>query len=203
MGRRRRLPRILLNAATIGCLVLLVTCPLWVFDDSWCDVPGLRVRLALSDEPLLDRPKFTFQRGPSIRWWVRRAPITGPTRPVWPETQPDVLAWAEDVDPRRRLDLWLFVYERWGVFDVVDPGKPVVLGTVGRGVYLVNGRLLLVLAVLPACRVPAAVVALARRSIQGRRAARGRCPACGYDLRATPDRCPECGTVPTAAPPAR
>jgi hypothetical protein len=54
-----------------------------------------------------------------------------------------------------------------------------------------------VTAVLPAVRIGRAVRASLRRPA-------GLCPACGYDLRATPGRCPECGATPpaAAAPPA-
>jgi len=42
------------------------------------------------------------------------------------------------------------------------------------------------------------IVGCTRRRVGRARVARGRCPSCGYDLRASPARCPECGRL--AAP---
>jgi hypothetical protein len=43
------------------------------------------------------------------------------------------------------------------------------------------------------CILPARFAGIYYR--QSRRIRPGKCPNCGYDLRATPDRCPECGVV--------
>jgi hypothetical protein len=60
-----------------------------------------------------------------------------------------------------------------------------------RGIGVPHWSLALLFAILPVLRVRGAT-----RSRRHHRA--GRCPTCGYDLRATPDRCPECGAVPAA-----
>jgi predicted amidophosphoribosyltransferase len=44
---------------------------------------------------------------------------------------------------------------------------------------------------LPACVLP--FWWIVGKGLRRKRRREGCCPACGYDLRATPDRCPECG----------
>jgi hypothetical protein len=59
-------------------------------------------------------------------------------------------------------------------------------------IYIVGFPYWLILIVTAA--LPAWMVLLANGKHRKKKS--GRCPACGYDLRATPNRCPECGAVP-------
>jgi hypothetical protein len=54
-------------------------------------------------------------------------------------------------------------------------------------------KLPIVYLLIPLALIPA--LWLRRRRLENYRLSLGHCPACGYDLRATPDRCPECGTA--------
>ena len=62
------------------------------------------------------------------------------------------------------------------------PGQPELLY-----VTVPLGSVCLLAAVLP--------MATALRWRKARKQRRGLCPACGYDLRASPDHCPECGAA--------
>jgi hypothetical protein len=64
----------------------------------------------------------------------------------------------------------------------------------------VSGRMAMIPLWLPfAVFAVAPGIVLIGRVRRARRKQNGRCPNCGYDLRATPQRCPECGRVPSKA----
>jgi hypothetical protein len=74
---------------------------------------------------------------------------------------------------------------RWGYGRKAEPGSRMV----SVGMMMPTWALALAAAVAPAA------LCLMRGAALRRRRRKGRCPKCGYDLRATPERCPECGSA--------
>jgi len=62
------------------------------------------------------------------------------------------------------------------------------------GLIRIGWWVIFLAALLPTA--PSTFLVLRQWRKERRLARTGRCPNCGYDLRATRDRCPECGTVP-------
>lgn len=95
---------------------------------------------------------------------------------------------------RSRGDLWVPAggWTPWPQFDATAAGT--THGGSATVVFVPDWALFAAAAALPAVWVGG----LRRRLRRRRRAERGLCRACGYDLRATPGRCPECGAVPSA-----
>ena len=123
-----------------------------------------------------------------VSWPVGRIALS--RRPAGPPDPP--LGYQLVSHPPADLDLWYtwrngfapaFAYFSFGGFGwLEDQGL--------RGVFAPAWFVCLAAAALPAWHLPHEW----RRRRTDRRKKHGLCPACGYDLRATPDKCPECGT---------
>ncbi len=191
----RRLPRILLNLATALSLALCVAVyVLWVRSGSRSDeVEWSRTR-PVGYRGILDERVCWISDGGRVGVWRRWLRTDGEEagtvaaadgRPRW--------AYRSDTSPRRYNHLAKPAADGWGPlrWRTVETRLPRFDVRVGV-VSVSHAAAAVVCGALPAGR---AVTWAARRWRQANRP--GLCPACGYDLRATPDRCPECGAVPS------
>jgi hypothetical protein len=188
MGRPRRLPRLLLNAATAASLVLAVaSAVLWVLSYA---SPARLMRSRVSVEP--DQVNW---QSVSLGWWNGRINVFAHT---WRWTEDFIsrgMAETASHRPGRKWELKQgpslgdqpHLTTPWGPFrrDFTDWQYTGNAGA-DRMVSAPCWLLVLVAGAWPAAR---ALPRIRRR----RRRRLGLCPACGYNLRATPDRCPECG----------
>ncbi|MEZ0266714.1 MAG: hypothetical protein ACAI43_18455 [Phycisphaerae bacterium] len=201
MARRwtRGLARWTLNGVTaLSAALCLAVCVLWVRSYWLSDhVLGRWVDKRIAADVHQSLSLTSSAGRVNVCWQRNREPE------VYGQNKRDVLGWGVATKPAGPWFLdamrgygpvrWMTEADLFGL-DRVGLGTNDVFRLVNVSYWAVAGAL----AVLPASR------ALARRG-RRRRAAAGCCPACRYDLRATPDRCPECGWTRAAdgAPAAR
>jgi hypothetical protein len=166
--------RRLLNLLTALSLVVCVAAgAVWVRSHwagdylSWGDKRGLTGVITGRGDVMIYRESVVVDGVEMGDWaWGRK----------WESREPSDLGKMRPAYTRPHFDRFGFRYETG------QRGQEVR----NVGVYVPVWPLALASSVLPAAW-------LWRRGIRARRLVRGKCPSCGYDLRASNDRCPECG----------
>jgi hypothetical protein len=185
----RRLTRYLFTfCSAVSLLLCVAVCVLWVRSYSYCDYwqaseeGKCRIRYLVSDSGQIGHYEYSWDSGIPVpglplkdeRWDYHRASAGAAVLPF----------------PGKRESVWGFA---WGVtrkhtlrgrFDYSGPAITVES-------WMPYWALATVMAVLPLLWARSRW----RRSRARSRQNEGFCPACGYDLRASPERCPECGAV--------
>ena len=215
--QRRRLPRILLNAVTAASLALCVaTLGLWCRSHVTQDDAGFAEAYVSADT---NKPHYSSRlihvessHGKlDLELFYRFVPLPSrlpadATPPIYVDAKmlmpPHLFRSSRPVSAVSDLTGLTSEIHRWGPvewawFDIGDP-TPQIGGLYeqDRDLRLPHWVLVLLLGFLPARRG----WKVARNRHRAGCIERSLCPACGYDLRATPDRCPECGAVPVAPP---
>jgi hypothetical protein len=201
MGRRRRLLRILLNAATAASLVLCVTAV-----GLWARSYSLGHNANSRTNRMADPGRFVLEE-----WWFASA-AGGVTfcRSTFTATDPRSVSRYAALPPRaertfRRVpnpDAFKAQFDRTFLRTSPVAGfgyRHSVEGSPGGGDRRVQWAVAVPLWAPAALFAFAPAISVWRACRRRRRRHTGLCPACGYDLRATPDRCPECGAASTAA----
>ena len=193
MTHRHPVERGVLLLGTVAVLLLLL---LWTRSYFRMDALDLRVNFsAQPDGRFLWRhlKAWSSRGGLIVRWETHH--YTGAT----PRPKP-LLAWisAKPGEHYDHYDTW----EPLRLFQAVvgargggapDPANMEPGSAAGATVAYVGDWLYFPhYAAMIACALPPAA-ALHRRRRRRQRGRSGRCPECGYDLRASPQRCPECG----------
>jgi hypothetical protein len=191
-ARVRRLVRIIVNALTVLSLLLCAaTCVLWVRSYSGTDY--------LSRSQLLSsNPAEVTTRRHGVAWTHGEVRVSAGTSTYLPAGPPDPAAywgWGRLGPGHMGWDATPVAsdWDRIG-FHRYQTGWSASFADDQEGGVAVPAWLPVLALALPSLAWGV------RRVRRRRRLDTGLCPACGYDLRATPDRCPECGCVPPKKP---
>ena len=191
---RRRLFDLLTLLSLLLCVAVIV---LWVRGAWVYDKASVSYYRLVGDEVHI-RTFDANSRPGWVQWTIVRCDV--PAREAREARENRGLRWAagsEDVARLQRTPAWVrYGFGAWGESKTTDLSKlrgydgPPRSPYTNHYWYIATPHWLLALL---AAALPARWIW--RRVRSRRRVGAGRCPACGYDLRATPGKCPECGTA--------